>query len=118
MAEISGQSVRLCYQCGLCSAGCPMTHAMDLPPRKVMRLAQLGLAEDLEESETPWVCASCFTCSVRCPRGIDIARVMETIRQMSLRKNVDRIDITKQPIEPDQGLPQIALVSAFRKFTS
>ena len=117
IAEISGESVRLCYQCGLCSAGCPMTHAMDVPPRKVMRLAQLGLAEDLENSETPWTCASCFTCSVRCPRGIDIARVMEAVRLLSLRKNIDHVVISKNPPQLD-GLPQIALVSGFRKFTS
>ena len=49
VAEISGQNVRLCYQCGMCSAGCPMTFVMDLLPRQVMRLAQLGLAERLED---------------------------------------------------------------------
>ncbi len=118
VAEISGQSVRLCYQCGMCSAGCPMTFVMDPLPRQVMRLVQLGLAEDLEDSETPWLCASCFTCSVRCPRGIDVARVMEAIRQLSLRKNVDHIDVSQLPPERLGGLPQIALVSGFRKFTS
>lgn len=118
VAEISGQSVLLCYQCGMCSGGCPMTFAMDLLPRQVMRLVQLGLPEGLEDSETPWLCASCLTCSVRCPRGIDVARVMEAIRQLSLRKNVDHIDVSQLPPERLGGLPQIALVSGFRKFTS
>ncbi len=117
IAEISGQNVRLCYQCGMCSAGCPMTFVMDLLPRQVMRLVQLGLAERLEDSETPWLCASCFTCSVRCPRGIDVARVMEAVRQLSLRKNVDHIDLSQLPPEHLGGLPQIALVSGFRKLT-
>ncbi len=95
-----------------------MTFAMDLLPRQVIRHVQLGLAEDLEDSETPWLCASCYTCSVRCPRGIDIARVMEAVRLLSLRKNVDHVDVSRFPPERLGELPQIALVSGFRKLTS
>ncbi len=95
-----------------------MTFAMDLLPRQVMRLVQLGLDEGLEVSETPWLCASCLTCSVRCPRGIDVARVMEAVRQLSLRKNVDHVDVSQLTPERLGELPQIALVSGFRKLTS
>ncbi len=95
-----------------------MAFAMDMPPRKVLRLAQLGLAEDLQDADTPWLCASCLSCTVRCPRGIDVARVMEAVRQLSLRKSVDHIDVSRLPPEHRGGLPQIALVSGFRKFTS
>jgi heterodisulfide reductase subunit C len=118
VADLSGQNVRLCYQCGKCSAGCPMAFVMDLLPNQVIRLVQLGLAEDLEESETAWLCASCFACSVRCPKGIDIARVMEAVRQLSLRKSRDHVDVAS--LAPDRlaSLPQIALVSGFRKLTS
>ena len=118
VAELSGQNLRLCYQCGKCSAGCPMAFVMDLLPNQVIRLVQLGLAEDLEDSETAWLCASCFACSVRCPKGIDIARVMEAVRQLSLRKNIDHVDVSRLAPERLAGLPQIALVSGFRKLTS
>ena len=116
--ELSGQNLRLCYQCGKCSAGCPMAFVMDLLPNQVIRLVQLGLAEDLEDSETAWLCASCLACSVRCPKGIDIARVMEAVRQLSLRKNIDHVDVSHLAPERLAGLPQIALVSGFRKLTS
>jgi len=116
--EVSGQSLRSCYQCGKCSAGCPMASDMDLLPNQIIRLAQLGLEEDIANSKAIWVCASCITCSVRCPRGVDLARVMEAMRLLTLRKNVDYVELTKIPAETIADLPQIALVSSFRKHTA
>ena len=79
----TGENVFQCYQCLKCSTGCPMAHAMDILPHQVIRMAQLGEKEKLLQSETIWVCASCLTCSVRCPQEIDIARVMDGLRQMA-----------------------------------
>lgn len=116
--EISGENFMACYQCGRCSAGCPMVSEMDLLPNEVLRYAQLGLGEAILDSKTIWVCSSCFTCSVRCPKGIDIARVMEAFRQIKLRKNQDYIPIKLIPKKELENMPQIALVSYFRKLTS
>ena len=116
--EISGQSLRSCYQCGKCSAGCPMAFSMDLLPNQIIRLAQLGLEEDIAKSKAIWLCASCVTCSVRCPRGVDLARVMEAMRLLTLRKNIDYVELTKIPAETVADLPQLALVSSFRKHTA
>ncbi len=118
VAEISGQDVNLCYQCGKCSAGCPMAFAMDRLPNQIIRAVQLGLEEDVADCQTVWACASCLACSVRCPKGIDIAAVMEALRQLSLRTNVDFVDPSRMDPETIAGLPQIALVSGFRKLTS
>ncbi|HUV44101.1 MAG TPA: 4Fe-4S dicluster domain-containing protein [Dehalococcoidales bacterium] len=117
VSELSGQDLNLCYQCGKCSAGCPMSFAMDLLPNQVMRLVQLGLAEDIAGCKTIWLCASCLACTVRCPRGVDIARVMEALRLLSLRKNIDFVSPSQMGQEAIAELPQIALVSGFRKFT-
>jgi len=117
VAELSGQNINLCYQCGKCSAGCPMSAEMDLLPNQVMRMVQLGLADDIAECRTIWCCASCLACSVRCPKGVDIARVMEALRQLSLRKNVDHVSPSELARDGIAELPQIALVSGFRKFT-
>jgi len=116
--ELSGQSLLSCNQCGKCSAGCPMCFAMDLLPNQVIRLAQLGLEEDIAKANTVWVCASCLTCSVRCPRGVDLGRVMEAIRLVTMRKNVDYLDAVKISTATLSSLPQIALVSGFRKHTA
>ena len=118
VAELSGQDLLACNQCGKCSAGCPMCFAMDLLPNQVIRLAQLGLEEDIATSKTVWLCASCLTCSVRCPRGVDLGRVMESIRLITLRKNIDYVGISSIPKDIISELPQIALVSSFRKHTA
>lgn len=79
----SGEKVSLCYQCRKCTNGCPVSFALDVMPNQVMRMIQLGLDDELLRSKTIWVCASCQTCTARCPNDIDIAHVMDTLRQMS-----------------------------------
>jgi heterodisulfide reductase subunit C len=115
--ELSGQNLLSCYQCGKCSAGCPMVSAMDILPNQAIRLVQLGLQEDVLKSETIWLCASCVTCGARCPRGVDLSRIMEALRQIMLRKKHDGIDLAKIPRGTLADLPPIALVSCFRKNT-
>lgn len=78
--------VSSCFQCKKCSAGCPLTFAMDLLPDRVIRLALLGQTERLLSCRTVWVCAACVTCSTRCPNGIDIARVMDWLKEEALRQ--------------------------------
>ncbi|MCP4611253.1 MAG: heterodisulfide reductase [Planctomycetes bacterium] len=116
--EISGETFQKCYQCGTCSGSCPMTEQMTASPRKVMALLQLGLKETLEDVNTAWVCASCHLCMVRCPRGIDITKVMESIRQLKLRQNEDQINPSEICKKDTEKLPQVAMVSGFRKLTS
>jgi heterodisulfide reductase subunit C len=84
--ERSGEKVRLCYQCGKCSTGCLFSFAMDILPHQVMKLIQYGQKERLLSSHTIWICASCETCTARCPNGIDVARVMDTLRAMALEE--------------------------------
>jgi len=118
VTEISGQDLLACNQCGKCSAGCPMSFAMDSLPNQVIRLVQLGLEEDIAGSKTVWICASCFTCTVRCPRGVDLAKVMEAVRLVTLRRNIDYMQASDLPIDTLSELPQIALVGSFRKHTA
>ncbi|MEW6557664.1 MAG: 4Fe-4S dicluster domain-containing protein [Elusimicrobiota bacterium] len=116
--EISGQNLFSCYQCGKCSAGCPMVNEMDILPNQVIRLAQIGLSEKALNSKTIWLCASCYTCEVRCPRGVDLAKVMEALRQIILRQRGKIFtDIEKIPKKEIEELPQMCLISNFRKTT-
>lgn len=84
----AGTDVNLCYQCGKCSAGCPAAFAMDYPPRQVIRLLQLDMVKQALQAESIWICASCETCSTRCPRGVDIASLMDTLRREALRQGL------------------------------
>lgn len=87
-ALMEGISVQDCYQCQKCSAGCPVVFAMDFKPNQVMQMVSLGMKERLLNCRTIWVCASCYTCSTRCPNDIDIAGVMDRLRQTALREGV------------------------------
>jgi len=113
--EISGQNLLACNQCGKCSAGCPVVAVMDLLPSQVIRMAQLGMEEVLE-SNTIWICASCLTCVTRCPKGVDLPRLMEALRQVSLRKGVTELDLNALPPELLKEVPQLAVVGGFRKY--
>ena len=85
----TGVDVAECYQCGKCTAGCPMAAYMDLSPNQVMRLVQVGDEEATEAllgSSAIWACAGCLTCTQRCPRQLDPAAVMDCLREMSWRQ--------------------------------
>ena len=86
--EVSGQNLQACYQCQKCSAGCPVAYAMDLLPNQILRHIQYGHREKVLGSKTIWICASCYTCSVRCPNDIDIARIMDSLREIALRSGI------------------------------
>jgi heterodisulfide reductase subunit C len=77
-----------CYQCGKCTAGCPMSHEMDLVPRQVIRSLQLGLYRQALTARSPWVCAQCQVCSVRCPQEVRIAELMLAVRHAAKREGL------------------------------
>jgi heterodisulfide reductase subunit C len=116
--EISGENIDKCMQCGTCSGGCPMIEVLQITPRGIMHLSALGQEQKIAKANTIWMCASCNTCAVRCPRGIDIPKVMEAMRQIFLRKNVNYIEPNQIPDEVLEDMPQIVMVSCFRKHTA
>ena len=80
---LSGSSVRRCFQCGKCSAGCPMSAFMEHPPNRVVRLLQLGQGQRVLAGRSIWYCASCETCTTRCPNKVDLAAIMDALRKLS-----------------------------------
>ncbi|MBN2602146.1 MAG: 4Fe-4S dicluster domain-containing protein [Candidatus Marinimicrobia bacterium] len=115
LKDISGVNVYACYQCGNCSSACPAVEFMDIPPHQIIRKVQLGFIDELLESETPWICAACITCTVKCPRGVDIAKVMEALRQLVLRSDFEHGNLCEIEDKLRKKLPQIALIGNFRK---
>lgn len=113
--ELSGQNIYACYQCGKCSAGCPVVGHMDILPNQIIRLIQLGDEKKVSGSNTAWLCSSCLQCAAKCPKGVDVAAIMETLRVYLKRKGVDKMELKKIAEEVWKKLPQQALVCRFRK---
>jgi len=116
--SISRQNLKACYQCGKCSAGCPMAAHMDILPNQVIRYAQLGMMNELLDSQSIWNCVSCMTCNSRCPKSVRIAEVFEALRQVLLRRREDHLFTQKLSQKTLGELPPIALIGSFRKLTS
>ena len=85
----SGENIAACYQCAKCTAGCPMAPEMDLTPNQVMRCVQLGARDIALGASSIWLCTTCTTCTTRCPRDIDLARVMDSLRAMALESGIE-----------------------------
>ena len=81
-----GQNVNLCYQCGKCAAGCPVAYAMDFTPTQIIHAIRLGMDNLVLKSKTVWLCASCETCTTRCPQEVDIAKVMDAVKIIALKR--------------------------------
>ena len=88
MAKPGGEALRDCIQCGTCSGTCPMSVHMDLTPRRVIALTRAGLERDVLQSATPWLCASCYECQVRCPRGIKVTDIMYALKRRAIKKGL------------------------------
>jgi heterodisulfide reductase subunit C len=84
----SGKELRQCYHCLKCSAGCPISFAMDWTPNQIIRMVQLGLKERVLSSSTIWLCASCETCFTRCPNEVDLPAIMDTLKEIAIRNGI------------------------------
>jgi heterodisulfide reductase subunit C len=77
--------VEMCIQCGTCGGSCPSAAAMDHTPRAIFAMLRAGMRDEVLKSNTPWMCVSCYFCTVRCPQDIHITDVMYTLKNMSLQ---------------------------------
>ncbi len=77
----AGTSVEKCYQCGKCTAGCPLADQMDVTPNQLFRLVQLGEVEKAARCGAIWMCVSCFTCTGRCPQSVECVEIIDALRE-------------------------------------
>ena len=85
-AKIDGVPLQRCFHCRKCTAGCPTASAMDVKPNALVKLVQRGERAKALGSSAIWLCASCETCTTRCPCEIDVAKVMDTLGIIARRE--------------------------------
>jgi heterodisulfide reductase subunit C len=114
---LSGQKLLSCYQCGRCSAGCPVVEEMDIVPSEVIRLLQLGQVEEVLASKTIWTCASCLQCASRCPKGVEFSNICDALRAIALRARLSKPRVDADEVTPIMvsDAPQMGVVGALRK---
>lgn len=82
-----GEKIKECIQCGSCSGSCPTSPFMDYAPRKLFAMLRAGMKKEVLESNTIWLCSSCYTCYVRCPQEIKITDIMYALKQIAVKEN-------------------------------
>ncbi len=89
IAELAhGEKFYSCIQCGTCSGTCPVSHYMDYTPRRIIAMVREGFRAEVLNSQTVWLCASCYACTCDCPRGIKITDVMYAIKREAIEQGV------------------------------
>ena len=88
IVDRSGTDINRCIHCQSCGGGCPVSDAMTYRPNGIIRLLQLGFIQEALESSDIWFCIGCNTCSMACPQAIDIASMMDAVREMAIQADV------------------------------
>jgi heterodisulfide reductase subunit C len=88
ISKIPGaEKIMLCFQCGTCTADCPIARFSDsYRPRKILRMAQLGLKDMVLSSDQLWLCAACYTCVDHCPQDVEISSVIRALRNIAVQE--------------------------------
>jgi heterodisulfide reductase subunit C len=85
--EPGGENIKKCFSCGTCTAGCPVREVTDVyNPRRIIRMALLGLKKEVLSSQFIWLCSSCYTCFERCPQNVKIPELMNAIKNIAVKE--------------------------------
>lgn len=84
-----GAAIAACMQCGTCSGGCTNIDRMDMSPRTLVLMVQRGEWEKVLNSNSLWLCTSCYTCTSRCPRGVRPSDVIEAVKAIAIRQGIE-----------------------------
>ncbi len=121
-----GESAFACYQCGKCTAGCPLASEMDHAPHQILRLLQAdlpGMEEEVLASAAIWLCVTCETCVSRCPQSVDLPKIMDRLREESRARGLEHPrakdilafhDAFLGSIEKSGRLHEVGLIAAYK----
>ena len=82
-----GENIKLCFSCGLCTAGCPISEIDEnYNPRKIIHMVLLGMRQQVLSSDIIWLCSLCYTCYAHCPQNVKFTDVMRALRTMAVKE--------------------------------
>ena len=115
--RIRGVDPKKCMKCGKCSATCPAYDEMEYHPHQFVSMVRKGRIEELMNSQSIYLCLSCFACIERCPRNVEPAKLVEAVRLAVVRQQgMSHMTPGDVPSKLDPDLPQQAIVTAMRKY--
>lgn len=84
-ARPGGDQIKVCFSCGTCTAGCPVTDVDErFSPRRIIRQVLLGQREAVLSNELLWYCERCYACTAYCPQNVKFGDVMGALREMAV----------------------------------
>lgn len=81
IVKLGGAGIKNCYQCGTCTAVCPLSETSSANFRRTIKYVQLGLEKKLLGDLTPWLCYYCGDCQASCPRKANPSEIMAAVRR-------------------------------------
>jgi heterodisulfide reductase subunit C len=86
----AGEMLRRCMQCGSCTATCASSYAMDYTPRQLWHMVRLGLKDEVLNSKAIWLCSTCYSCTLRCPRDIPLTETIGTLKRLAVHEQIQK----------------------------
>ena len=103
-----GEKLKVCYACGVCTAGCPVSDVSeDFDPRKIIRMVLMGMKERVLSSDFIWYCTQCFTCSGHCPQNVKFTDIMRVLRDMAVKEGYVDSSFLQKAKELDRFSQQV-----------
>jgi heterodisulfide reductase subunit C len=84
------EKLRTCMQCGSCTATCASSYAMDYTPRQIWHMVRLGLKDEVLQSKTLWLCSTCYSCTLRCPRDLPLTETIGTLKRLAVEEGIQQ----------------------------
>ena len=86
-SQAGAESFMRCFTCGTCTASCPVAEVHEeYDPRKIIRMAILGMRKEVLSSDILWMCSRCYTCHALCPQNVKFTDVISILRDMAIKE--------------------------------
>jgi len=96
LKQLGGEALRACFQCGLCTASCPIS-SIDArySPRRIIKRTLLGMRDQVLNDRFIWLCSYCFLCQERCPQDVRPPEIMTVLKNLAVEASLFPSSVAK-----------------------